>query len=264
MTDPIFALPRHDYASYQDLYRLIALSGFPICFMDEIDAASDNTYILTIYNGEVTGWPGARARICLYDLEWHLDGVPLIEGVRELWAGDKWYAERIGAKYVPMGSHPELRPAMTSKQDLYDVAFIGYINGVHRRSALRQQLIERGVKVSPTGAWGDERHTLLRNSAAYLCVHQHDNAPTIAPLRMVVAAAYGLPVITEMCADYGIWSSPPGFETIYSIPYNDIADQLVNRFFQPWYVNQLLETGGRLHQFLCHDFTFRKSIEAAL
>lgn len=258
MSDPIFALPRHDYTSYQDMYRLIALSGFPTCYIDEIDPASDNAYILTILNGEVPagGYPGARARLILTDYEYHLDGLPPLANV-EFWTADAWYAEQIGARYVPLGSHPGLCPELTPKTDLYDVAFIGYINGVHRRSALRQQLIERGIKVSPTGAWGGERHTLLRSSAAYLCVHQHDHAPTIAPLRMVVAAAYGLPVITEACADAGIFAP-----YIWQAPYQTLAAR-TQELIGSWQ-DSLMPLGVELHQRLCHDLTFRKSVESAL
>ena len=70
MTDPIFALTRHKYESYQDLHRLIELAGFPVCYADELDPASDDTYIVIVRNGEnEAGWPGARARIIHYHLE---------------------------------------------------------------------------------------------------------------------------------------------------------------------------------------------------
>lgn len=255
----IFAKPRHEYASYRDLYTLIDLSGFTTCTIDEIDPASDNAYIITILNGEIRdgGYPDARAKIVLWDLEWHMDGIPPLANV-EVWAADKWYAEQIGARYVPMGSHPKLCPNMNRDGDLYDVAFIGYFDGVPRRQVIRQQLLAGGVKLSPTGAWGDERHALLRNSAAFLHVHQHAHAPTIAPLRMVLAAAYGLPVITETVADAGIFK-----RHIAQSDYASIAYETTIATRDQW-EKELLPRGMSLHQKLCVDFTFRKSVEAAL
>lgn len=255
----IFAKPRHPYTSYTDLYTLIDLSGFKTCFIDEIDPSSNNAYIITILNGELPegGYPDARAEIVLYDLEWHLDGIPPLANV-EVWAGDAWYAERINARYVAMGSHPDLCPEVTPKQDLYDVAFYGYFDGVPRRQVIRQQLLERGVKVSPTGAWGAARHQMLRNSASYLHVHQLANAPTIAPLRMVVAAAYALPVITETCADYGRFES-----YVLAAEYDRIAE-CAQLWTKPSMWQQAMEYGHHLHQLLCIDMPFRKSVEAAI
>lgn len=259
MSNIIFARPRHDYASYADLYRLIELSGFPLCFIDEIDPASDNAYVITILNGEVPadGYPDARARIALWDLEYHLDGVPALPGV-EYWAADKWYAERIGARYVPMGSHPGLCPERTPKQNVYDVAFIGYFDGVPRRQVIRKQLAAAGLHLSPLLAWGDERHAILRNSAAYLHVHQLENAPAIPPLRMVVAAAYALPVITEACSDAGMFK-----RHILQADYGYLARATVVWTRQDW-EKELLPRGMSLHQKLCVERTFRKSVEQAL
>lgn len=259
MSEIIFALPRHEYASYRDYYKLIELSGFQTCYIDEIQPDSTNAYLITILNGEMPegGYPGASARIILTDLEWHLDGIPPLANV-EMWAADRWYAERLGARYVPMGSHPKLCAENTPKQDLYDVAYFGYFDGVPRRQVIRQQLIQRGVKVSPTGAWGAERHALLRNSAAFLHVHQLEGAPTIAPLRMVVAAAYALPVITETVADAGIFA-----KHIAQADYGSIAYQTAVATQTQW-AHDLLPKALSLNQKLCIDFTFRKSVEVAL
>lgn len=256
MADTIFAIPRTPYDSYADLYTLIGLSGYPTCYIDEIDAQSDNTYIVTILNGEVTGWPDAKARIILWDLEYHLDGIPDLAGIAEVWASDKWYAGVINARYVPMGSHAGLCPERTPKQDAYDVAYLAYL--VPRRQRIQHDLTAAGVRVSPSSAWGSARHTLLRNSAAYLHVHQHDNAPTIAPLRLVVAAAYALPFITETVADIGIFR-----QLILQADYGHIVQAASVWTRQSW-EKDLLPHALALHQKLCHDLTFRKSIEAAL
>jgi hypothetical protein len=258
----IFAIPRHEYASYRDLYTLIDLSGFQKCYIDEIDPQSENAYIITILNGEVpaAGYPDARAQIALWDNEWHLDGVPPLVGVT-YWAADKWYAERIGAKYVPMGSHVGLKPEISNGIFTNcELAFIGYFDGVPRRQVIRQQLIERGVRVSPPGGWGDVRDAILKASRAYLHVHQLADAPTIAPLRMVVAAAYKLPVISEEVADAAMFS---GFVApLIEFRYEYLAEQTQLTIQRK--ASLLQYQGETLHQFLCHDFTFAKSVEAAL
>lgn len=252
----IFALTRHFYQSYSDLLKLIELSGFATCFIDEIDAQSNNTYILPVRNGEVgDGWQSPRAQIIHWQLEWA--AYPPLPGIARLWSSDRWHAGQIGGEYVPMGSHPDLCPEMTPKQDLYDVAYIGYFAGVPRRQVIRQRLIEYGVKVSPTGAWGDERHALLRNSAAFLHVHQLANAPTIAPLRMIVAAAYGLPVITETVADAGIFAG-----MTQQVEYGVLSDRVLG-ILDDW-ERTLMPLGMALHDLLCVERTFRRSVESAV
>lgn len=260
VSEVIFAVPRHEYASYQDLYALIDLSGFKKVFIDEVDPQSDNAYVVTILSGEIptTAWTDAKAHIVVYDFEWRTEPQAPIPGVAEFWTGDKWHARLCDCRYVPMGSHAGLKlDADTSSPEVYDVAFIGYINGVHRRDRIRQQLIARGVKVSPHGAWDAERHRILSNSQTYLHVHQLENAPGIPPLRMAVAAAYGLPFLSEACADPGVFGT-----YFLGQPYERLVEH-VHRFRGMQNADIPL-SGERLHQFLCHDFTFRKSVEGAL
>jgi len=185
--------------------------------------------------------------------------VPMIAGVSELWASDKWYAEKIGAHYVPMGSHTGLRPDQRAfySYETYDVDYIGYIVGVHRRERMRQMLMNEGVRVSPHGAWGDERHRILSNSLMYLHVHQLDNVPTVAPLRMVVAAAYSLPVVSEAVDDPGVFQ----YERLLMTSYDDLPRYCKLLAETPAYLHQ---AGAALHEFLCIENTFRKSVEAAL
>ncbi len=260
MGDVIFARPRTDYGSYVDLYRLIELAGYPLIFADEIERDSDNAYIVTVLNGETqNGWDGARARIVLWDLEYHLDGIPPIPGVSEVWASDKWYAGCIGARYVLIGSDERLVDGAPADGSIdYDVAFLAYMVG--RRQRIAGELHAQGVHLSPSSAWEAERHRVLSRSRVYLCVHQHDHVPTIAPLRMVVAAAYRLPVISEAVADRG------AFETgdLMTSDYSHLAD-----FVRMWTKGEnnhhrLADYGYALHSKLCEQLNFRTCVEAAL
>lgn len=259
MADVVFARPRHEYDSYRDLYTLIELSGYPLVFFDELEPDSDSTYILTVANGEnVNGWHGARARIILWDLEWHLDDFPNIPGVSEVWASDAWYARRIGARYVVMGSHDglALEPVQRPHTMRYDGAMLAYLT--HRRGHLHNMLSRMGLRLAPN-CWGAERHDVLAHTRAMLHVHQHDHIHTVAPLRFALAAAYQLPVISERLSDSGAFT----YGHMLTSDYANYAD-----FAHMWLLRNdahILEDYGRsLHNLLCRDYTFKASVEAAL
>lgn len=258
MGEVIFAVPRTYYGSYADMYRLIELSGFPTVHFDEIDPASDNCYIMTVSNGEnQAGWQQPRAKIVLWDFEWRPDGRPEIPGVAEYWHMDAWAARHNGSRYVPVGGHSGLRDEMPVGDDAprYDLAYLGYM--VNRRQAVAVELDEIGVKRTVTSAWGEERHQALSKSTAYLHVHQLGNAPGVPALRMVVAAAYRLPVIAETFADPGVFDGL----TLQST-YPHIAS-----FAKMWAMEPcpiLNDYAVRLHRLLCHDLTFRRSVEMSL
>lgn len=265
MSNVFFARPRTWYGSYVDLYNLIELSGYELLYFDEIDPTSDNTYILTLFNGEIlNGWPDARARIILWDFEWRLEGdYPVIPGVREFWTSDAWYAKQVDIRFVPLGSHAGLKIGADAPEKEYDTIFLGYF--VPRRQAVLADLIERGVRVpfderrQPiTSAWDNARHVLLTHSRSMLHVHQWDNIPTLAPLRVAVAAAYSLPLIMETPAV----RDPLGHRALCS-DYANLA-----AFTAMWTRRNeahILEDFGRgLHGLLCRDMTFRKCVEAAL
>jgi hypothetical protein len=256
VSDVIFARPRHEYGSYVDLYRLIELSGYPLMYFDEIDPASDNVYICTMVNGEnQNGWPDAAARIVLYDLEWRLNGqYPVIPGVAEVWAADKWYAERIGARYVPLGSHPNLPPApLQDCPKVWDVAMLAYLPP--RRERIVHECEQQGVSVAPRG-WGLERHAILQQTKIMLHVHQHDGVSTVAPQRWAIAAAYRMPIISEQVEDKGIF----GYSHGLWCDYGHLAE-----FARLWRDDARLgDYALALHDLLCYQLPFRRSMEQAL
>lgn len=252
----IFARPRYNYDSYVDFYHLITLSGFPLIYLDEIDAHSNNTYIMTLVNGEnQVGWSKATARIILWDIEWRLQGdYPRIPGVTELWASDAWYAQHIGAKYVPMGSHPRLNPTgETMDEKKWD--YVGLMYMIHRRQYVRDHAAALGVNFAPDG-WGHQRHQSLLSSHAMYHVHQNEDVFTIAPLRWALAAAYRLPVVAECVHDQGILRH---ISSLYCTWENMPA------FLQKWAKDsRLKEYGEALYQCLCVEHPFRFCVEGAL
>src|SRR5690606_18737300 len=105
---------------------------------------------------------------------------------------------------------------------------------------------------------GAERDSVLRASRAYLHIHQHDHAPGLPALRLAVAAAYGLPFITEAVANAGMF----GPSVLLSADYAHLA-----RLTAMWAGDDnpaLRDRGHALHRLLCADLTFRKSVEQAL
>lgn len=257
MTDVIFARTRYHYQSYTDWHELIRLSGFPLIYADEINPDSDNIYIYGPDNGEtLPGWPGARARIIHWQLEWSLEA-PLREGVRERWVGDNWYADQIHARYVPAGSHPNLnlRPDERLPR-AYDVAWMAYTPP--RRGQILTDLNERGLRVAPN-AWGEERHVTLLQSACMVHVHQWPEFPCLPPLRLALCAAYRLPLLCEMVYD----DAPFAPWHLLKYRYGDLADYAarMTRHSPP---EVLAEYGEALYQYLCVDNPFRKRVEGAL
>lgn len=256
MPDVIFARPRYEYGSYTDLYKLITLSGYKLIFFDEIDPQSDNTYILTLVNGENNGGYGeAKAHIILWDLEWRLEGdYPRLPGVSEVWASDMWYAEKIGARYIPLGSHPGLALTRPNGQGkVYDAAMLSYMT--YRRGCTFDDLISHGVRMAPNG-WDSDRDQILHSTKIMLHVHQRDDAHTVAPQRFALAAAYEMPLISEDLWERGV------FQHTY-VMTSDRAHMA--EFVAKWRDEmRLRDYALALNQLLCHELTFRKCVEAAV
>jgi hypothetical protein len=256
MSSVYFALARHEYGSYADLRALIALSGYATCYIDEIDPTSDNAYIIPVRNGELpeAGYPDARARLIHWCFEW--DQYPPLPGIAETWYPDVWAAGQYGGRYVPIGGDARLNTMqVVGDAPLYDAAFLAYMTG--NRPEVRKAMMDKGISVSPTSAWGEERHKVLTRSKLYTTIHQFPDKPTMPVLRLVVAAAYRLPFITQAVHDVGVYkwgimqSDLAHFADFVALWANDTSPTLSNY-------------GHSLYAHLCEDFTFRQSVECAL
>jgi hypothetical protein len=258
-----FVKTRTWYQPYDDFFRLADLSGYPLIYLDEMDLDSDNTYIFTPLNGETTnGWPDSRANIIFWDGEWRLkessyawpdSDLVIPPGVKHVWASDKWYAERIGAQYVPMGSHVGL--VGTARTDeAFDLAVMAYVYG--RRSTVMSAIKDKGLTLAPN-AWGEERDAVLKASSTMLNVHQHERIHTVTPLRFAIAAAYHLPLISESVYDAGVFD-----KAVLYADYADLAGYtaLMVRRWRPL----LQHKADELHELLCIKNSFKSFVQAAL
>lgn len=261
MSDVIFARPRHEYDSYGDLWALVKLSGYPLIYIDEIDPTdASKTYIFSTPDAETNfphAFPGATARIIYWLLEWYGDVVRQ-PGIDELWAINKSFAAQIDARFVPVGSHPGLKPPEYPRYNgstLWDIAHLSYI--IPRRSKVLGELQQAGLRIAPTG-WGEERHHILSHSRVMIHIHQQGEYPAIAPLRTALAAAYSLPLIAE-----NGWSAEPVEDVALIYKYEQLA-AATRILLSSDLIENLVQLGQMLHQRLCVERTFRYCVEAAL
>ncbi len=248
------------YGSYRDYWRLVELAGYDVCYVDEIDAYDPTkTYIITPLNDEwLAGWPNATAQIIHHELEWRWDERANWQeppGVSRVWHIDKWFADKFGFEYVPVGSDERLNELGTNypAQNRYDVAILSY--QTPRRQMITSQLENRGLRLAPiSGVWGRMRSDVLLSSHVMVHTHQNDNMPGIASLRWAVAAAHKLPMITETVKDRGIYT----YSYMTQADYNFLAEFTVHMLRDK---PKLADYGLSLHNLLCRDYTFRKMVE---
>ncbi len=204
----------------------------------------------------VVGGLQGITRIIHLQLEWEHEPAAPIAGVAEKWTCDAWHAQHIDARFVPLGSHPDLNlhPSDSPTKE-YDVSFLAAPNG--RRYHVWGDIADRGLSIAPNG-WGEQRHSALSKSRCMVIVHQWDQFKCIAPLRWALAAAYKLPIISETvyCRD------PFGYGDFMTCDIDRLAHftqlHITDKF------NNLDDYGLALHEKLCHRMTFRRSIEASL
>lgn len=264
-TPVVFVKPRCAFPSYEDFWTLISLSGFPICYIDEIDLARDLIYVLTPWhaeaepclNRELLSNKTKMATVVWWCLE-RFDCMAepytkLISHISELvdqcWISDRWLAGLDPRfQYIPMGSHPRLGNAPSDPS--YDFTIHGSSSA--RCESMCSRLQELGFTLAPKRSERD-RDSVLRRSRVLLHVQQSTD-PSSAPLLFALAAAYRLPVLSESIRD----PHPVG-ELITMVDYE----------FIPEAMRKLINIGGHelasaLHEKLCAELTFRRCVEAML
>lgn len=262
MSETVFVRTRYHYDPYDDLFKLAELSGYPIVYIDEMDVYdASKVYILTPKNGEwpEAGWPKATAKLIFYNLEWEFSQEALTLGIYEKWTPDAWHARRTGARFVPVGSHVGLAPNGQRRNTTFehDLVFFGY-EQPGRRSHVLSGLHSEGVTFAPNG-WGDTRDKAITSARACLHIHQFDNVPTISPLRWAVAAAYGIPIISETVAD----RSPLGLGDFMTANYANLA-AFAKMHVKDQHPQKLMDYGHALHQKMCVQYPFSHWIERAV
>lgn len=261
----IFAHPRHRHESYSDYRRLVEISEFPTCYVDEMDLGADAVYVTSPVTGELRPaleGKKRRAKVVFWCLErpdsgdWPPESnnasnrvSEIIQFVDKVWVSDRHQAQLdLRQVYVTMGSDSRLAEGETLPAKVYDIAALTYNN--ERRRKIYSELGR--WKTAPESAWGETRAKILRSSRSMLYVHQTE-LPIGAPIRFALAAAYKLPLLSETMIDpyplvYG--------RDFLSAPY----DRLVNETHDWLSGRSLTAYGEQLHETLCLERNFRLSV----
>jgi hypothetical protein len=186
------------YPSYNDYFRLVHLSGFDECDLEEVDPQSSNTYIFTLnYHGidqgpipDVYLMPGKRsARMILHQLERYniVD-----ERFDEIWVYDQSLMIHPKCKYVFVGGHRDFCIPRRTATKAYDFYHMAYLYGERLRKV---ELISH-YRIAPAPYEFEAKNFLLQSSKVGLCLHQ-DNRLLIEPIRYTVFSCYKLPLLAE-------------------------------------------------------------------
>lgn len=263
-----FVRPRHKYDSYRDFWKLVELSGFPTCFVDECDLTKPVVYITTMVN---TTWGNLirafegkrrRAHLILWNLErpygwagsvgkygdkcWQMMHSRHFD---EVWVSDRRLAQETELRFVILGSHPDLgHPGDAKKHDFCHMSVA---------TNRRQSVYKHFDNIGPN-CWPPQRDEVLRASRFALNVHQ-DNHPFQEPLRFALFAAYGLPIITETIFDAFPW----GGETMIFNPYPSLVAKMRQVIDDKAY-GRFVEMGMRGRQLMCFENTFRACVVQAV
>lgn len=262
----IFCRTRADpeyYRSYTDFWRLVELAGFGRVWLDELEPGRDAVYILTPMNAEYADIlprlrGGRRCKVAWWRLErpgaynW-VGKAHNAEGVDQVWVSDRHWAGRVECpgRFVALGSHEGLGGFAAAKQKCYEWTHMSAVNG--RRAGVYARI--GGRQGMP--CWPPERDAILQATAFMVNVHKDDYG-MFEPLRFAVAAAYGMPIISEVCDD------PFPYEPVM-VAYKAVAEA----------ANISIDTYGhnperwfgravRNWQSACKDNEFEKSVKEAV
>lgn len=215
--DITFARTRYTYDSYTDFWTLVELSRYPTCYIDEIDWNSGRYYITAPMNGELKHREipdNRKCKIALWNLErpggsgglpnYINDNNELIRlgVIDQVIVSDKQLARDTGFHYVPIFGHAGLGKLTPPARKIYDVVHLMCYSPRRGRwfDYPHNRLSVEGIKVAPNG-WGEQRHYALTMSHFLLNIHQ-DEFQYMEPLRFVLAACYGLPIVSETVIDW--------------------------------------------------------------
>lgn len=252
-----FVRTRHHYVPYDDFFLLATLSGYRVISFDDIPQydAYDAVFIISPFNDEWSNGIQLQGRLILWELEWRETPIS-VPGLSETWVSNLTYANRLGVKYVPMGSHSGLNTAQAHYPKAYDVTHLSY--EIPRRQTVYQDFSLLGGTIAPKG-WGDERDKSLLQSHAMLYVSQWEHYPAVAPLRIALCAAYGLPMIAESG-----WSIEPlKPHLLFSANYDVLAERAYI-LTRPQHYDLLANMGAQIRYQLCEVMPFARCVENAL
>jgi hypothetical protein len=245
-----------DHRSYTDYWRLVELGGFEIVGLDKAELDNpEHVYITTFFDGNLLAALSkpTRARVILWHIEWTED-LPQAPGLDEVWVSDRWYAQKIGARFVPFGSHPDLITVKNAPgAGASDVCTLSYAQYGSRRWITEKRLKEQGVTLAPNG-WDGDRDSVLENSRLMMHVHQRADFPCIAMQRFAIAASARIPLVSETINNP--FPLVDG-EDVFMVDYGDLSNTIKHYLENP-------PVADGLYQKLCIEYRFDKVVRNVL
>jgi len=255
MSQVIFCRTRWHYDSYIHFWKLVELSKFPTCYVDEIDWGLDNVYIVSPINGELPSpLPTRNCKIIWWNIEREGCYPPEKFGeFDEVWCSDKGISERHGAKFVVLGSHQKLGYYTAFKRctvttNCYETP---------RRTLIFNELRKDAWTFAPNSF--DIPDHEFAASRLQVLPQQDGAAPqTVTPLRFAIAAAYKMPLVYELehSDPFPFVDQEHFVRTNYRHLIPAAKDTLKRTDRQ--------EIGDNLHDLLCVKTNFRCSVDENL
>jgi len=253
---PVFLKTYPECVSYGILHELVGLSGFRTL---SVDSAREESacYIGTLHSCVTLS--GSKGKI----VKWFLERPAItgdcatlfrtmrMNGVDEVWVSDRslYNKNKESCRFVPVGSHEKLAAVSVLKK--YDIAHMSFLN--NRRSVIHSMSCSK----APCFYDIERRSEALSISKFLLNIHQFDDQCS-EPLRFALAAAAGIPIISEICAD------PYPYETpgILQVPYSDIVG-VVDRLVREDY-SKYRDVGMEQRDRILRDFNFKDNVLKAV
>jgi hypothetical protein len=284
--DIIFAHPDYVYPSYTDYRRLAELSGFETCRVSEVDISREAVYVVAPHQGEWDAnrslWRDRGDEHNAVLVWWSLERPgPLTLGgycnvfrrvlndlsFDHVWSSDRWIRGEVEKQlgenrvtYVVLGSHEGLVWDDLRREDVeQDYSIVHMSCEVGRRSNIWRGIEEKGYTVAENG-WARDRHHKLLNSRFMVNVHV-DAWPIMEPLRFALAAAYGLPIITEEVTDGYPYTRQGPEHYVIQYPYEDLVDGIAQKLKEDYRSYRAM--GQRMHEAMTTEFGFRRQVEIA-
>jgi len=254
--------------SYTDYWSLVELAGFDTCYVDEVDLRKNVAYVLSPLNGEwrphiencrksgqvqncrLVHWnlerPEGSGSLSLYC---QTNRETIEQGYfDEVWVSDRSLAKHTECRHVVLGSDDRL--GAPGHHDEWDVIHLTCPS--HKRVHIWGELRRAGLAVAPNG-WGYERHQRLQGSRFMLNIHKESDGNFLEPLRFSLAAAYALPVLSEVLAD------PYPYGSIETVSYDRLVPRLLEMLREDYSVWR--EKGRLLWETMTGEFNFRRQVE---
>lgn len=267
MPEIIFTTTRFHYEVYTEYHEMIRLSGYKTCAVDEIDFSQDAIYIFSPINGEfrptidrerhkekkckIIHWCLERPQMAMTKFKDSTADFERAYLIDETWYSDRSLANGADGRFVPIGGHPGY--GLPTEKKVYDLIHLSYCWG--RRDTVWNQL--KGFKVAPNG-WGMKRHNRLRHTKFLVNVHQ-DGDKFLEPLRFILAALYGVPIISEECDDPFPYVADDDF---ISSTYDNVVETTIRAATGAY--GDHAERAKRLRVKMTTEFLFKDLVDRAV